>query len=156
MRLCTVSNKRTAVLQSNRTSSSCFVSPFHSYSDVTDGMTVAHAISFPAGHASNRASFRVCGYRTIQENKISHDPAHSTLYSQPYEYFCFPPIKMQATGLDATTVAQKRLEFGYNELPTSARLRSCSLSRQFHNILIYILLGAVTISLLVPFIAEDT
>lgn len=62
--------------------------------------------------------------------------------------------KMQATGLDATTVAQKRLEFGYNELPHKRSSAFMQFVSQFHNILIYILLGAVTISLLVPFIAE--
>ncbi|MBU0458680.1 hypothetical protein KKF03_04500 [Patescibacteria group bacterium] len=55
-------------------------------------------------------------------------------------------------GLMTNEVTKKRNEFGFNELPHKKRSLILLFLRQFNDILVYILMGALALSITMPFL----
>jgi P-type Ca2+ transporter type 2C len=54
-------------------------------------------------------------------------------------------------GLSNDAVQQRRGEYGFNELPTEKRSLIFMFLREFHDVMVYILLGALAFSIVMPF-----
>ena len=57
-------------------------------------------------------------------------------------------------GLSEAEISKRRLQYGFNELPEKKRSLVLLFLRQFNDILVYILVGALALSLLLPFLEE--
>ncbi|MBI3336570.1 HAD-IC family P-type ATPase [Candidatus Peregrinibacteria bacterium] len=61
----------------------------------------------------------------------------------------------QVDGLNETDIQRLRSQYGFNELPEKQRSLFALFLRQFCDILVYILLGALALSVLMPFVESE-
>ena len=66
----------------------------------------------------------------------------------------FRELGSSSNGISEAEILKLREQYGFNELPEKKRSPILLFLRQFNNILVYILVGALVLSLLLPFLEE--
>lgn len=64
----------------------------------------------------------------------------------------FTELKTNASGIDTKSLPQRREKYGFNELPKKKKSLVGLFFSQFNDVLVYILIGALALSLVTPFL----